>query len=214
MVVNKIIWTENIAYAVGVIASDGNLSKSRKRVQLKCADFELVSNLKKSLNIKEDIKTTKTKTGRTHYYIMFTQPAFYDFLISIGIGPKKSHSIKHVLVPKKFFNDFLRGLFDGDGTFYTFWDTRWKNSFGYQISFSSASKAFISWLKKENTKNFSVKGFIRKGKNVYNLRYVKGDTRNLFKMMYYDKRSLSLARKRVKMIEAFKKEEDMKKKPR
>ena len=106
----------------------------------------------------------------------------------------------------------MRGLFDGDGTFYTFWDTRWPNSFGFQISFASASKDFIEWLKVKNSTLFGVKGFIRKGKAVYNLRYVKGDTRKLFKTMYYDKHLLFLTRKREKMVKSFKKDEAIAKK--
>ena len=205
----EIIWTKNLGYVIGLIASDGNLSKTRKRIQIKSADLELVENFKKALKLKEKIGITKSRKGKDHYYIMFSNKDFYDFLISIGIHPKKSHTIKALNIPERFFCDFLRGFFDGDGTFYTFWDKRWPNSFCFQISFASASKEFIYWLKEENSRLFSVKGFVCIGKNVYNLRYVKGDTRKIFKTMYYNNCSFFLSRKRLKMQEAFKKDEIM-----
>jgi len=179
------------------------LSKIRKRIQIKSADIELFENFKKALKLKRKIGITKSPKGKNHYYIMFSDKDFYNFLISIGIYPKKSHTIKALNIPENLFCDFLRGLFDGDGTFYTFWDKRWPNSFGFQISFASASMEFIHWLKEKNSNLFSVKGFICKGKNVYNLRYVKGDTRKIFKNMYYNNCSLFLPRKRMKMEEAF-----------
>lgn len=200
------VWSRELAYAVGLIASDGNLCAPRKRIQLKAADFELVNNFKRALHLKTKIGTTTTVRGTKHYYIIFTNAPLYDFLNTIGIHPQKSRTIKSVAIPDQLFKDFLRGLFDGDGTFYTFWDTRWQHSFGFQISFASASPTFIHWLKTRNSKLFNVKGFIRKGKAVYNLRYVKGDTRKLFEIMYYDSHLLSLTRKRKKMLAAFKKE--------
>ncbi|MEK7089200.1 MAG: LAGLIDADG family homing endonuclease, partial [Patescibacteria group bacterium] len=204
---NKITWSKELAYASGLIASDGNLCEPRKRIQFKTADIELVENLKIALKVKTKTGVAKSILGKNHYYIIFTDAPLHDFLNSAGIHPRKSRTIKNVKVPNKFFRDFLRGLFDGDGTFYTFWDTRWPNSFGFQISFASASKDFIEWLKVKNSTLFGVKGFIRKGKAVYNLRYVKGDTRKLFKTMYYDKHLLFLTRKREKMVKSFKKDE-------
>ncbi len=79
-------------------------------------------------------------------------------------------------VPDEFFADFLRGLFDGDGTFYTYWDTRWPRSFVYKISFASASSDFIIWFKDRLTQLYRVKGYICKGDGVLNIQYTKGDS--------------------------------------
>ncbi|MEK7641076.1 MAG: hypothetical protein AAB389_03720 [Patescibacteria group bacterium] len=108
-------------------------------------------------------------------------------------------------VPDKFFPDFLRGLFDGDGTFYSFWDKRWPNSFGFQLSFASASFDFVAWLKQKLTDLYNVKGFICKGAGVFNLRYVKGDSKELSDVMYYQERALYLKRKydKIKQIIGF-----------
>ena len=59
-------------------------------------------------------------------------------------------------------------------------------------------------------KLYKVKGFICKDKNVFNLRYVKQSSRKLFLKMYYDKNSLILLRKYVKIKNTLIKDEAIK----
>jgi hypothetical protein len=119
--------------------------------------------------------------------------------VSIGVTPKKSKTIKAVQVPSSYFADFLRGLYDGDGTFWTEWDKRWPNSFVFHIEIASASREFITWLKSQLTRLYNVKGFIKRGAGVFIVRYAKGDSRILYSIMYYKKNSLCLTRKYMKI---------------
>lgn len=198
----KIKWTSNFAYVIGLITSDGNLSKERGRISIKSADKEIIDNFKIALGLKN--KNTKSARGgekiKKYFNVYFRDIAFYKFLNKIGLKPAKSKTIKQVMVPDDFFADFLRGFFDGDGTFYSYWDKRWKSSLVFQTSFASASLDFIKWLKNKLTKFYTVKGFIRKGDGVFNLRYVKRDSRKLFSIMYYRNGLLFLNRKYDKMI--------------
>ncbi len=201
----KIIWSSNFAYAIGLITSDGYLSKNKRHIELKSADKENIINFKKALRLRNRIgKITKTKSGNPHYYLFCGDVIFYKFLNKIGLESRKSKTIKQILVPKEFFNDFLRGLFDGDGTFYTFRDKRWPNAVGYQISFASASREFLEWLQHQLSKLYKTRGFIKIGKGVFNLCFVKRDTRTLFSAMYKKQNILFLRRKYDKIIQAFK----------
>jgi len=201
----KIKWSSNFAYAIGLITSDGNLSPDKRHVSFISTDYQLVHNLKVSLNLKNRIKKRlpKNKRHKTCFVIQFGDIEFYRFLNQVGLQSAKSKIIKQIKVPKKFFADFLRGVFEGDGTFYTFYDKRWPSSFGYQISFSSASLFFVKWLKQSLTNFYKVKGFICKGKGIYNLRYVKRDTKKLYSAMYCSKKSLLLNRKYIKIKKSF-----------
>lgn len=138
----------------------------------------------------------------------------YDFLTSIGLHPAKSKTIRSVIVPDKYFADFLRGEFDGDGTFYTFWDKRWPKSFCYKMAFASASMKFIVWLKNRLTALCNVRGYLHPGNGVINLEYVKGDTRKLAAFMYYRPGLLHLSRKRDKLMRALEFDTSLKIKPR
>lgn len=202
-------WNQNIAYGVGLLTSDGNLSPDGRHFYFISIDRELVENIKKAFKLKNKIVLRSRLRGgiEKYYVIQFGSVALYKALNKIGITAAKSKTIKCVLVPRIYFGDFLRGLFDGDGTFYTFWDKRWPNSFGYQISFASASFPFINWLRNQLALQFYVRGFIRRGDGVFNLRYVKGDSRKIFAAMYHSQGRLFLKRKYNKIKAAFQKDE-------
>ena len=207
----KIKWSSNFAYAIGLITSDGNLSSDKRHIHFKTADLELAEKFKIALGIKN--KIVRTARGgekvKRYFQISFGDINFYRFLNKLGLIAAKSKTIKKVLISNNLFADFLRGLFDGDGTFYSYWDKRWPNSFVFQISFASASLDFIDWLKNKLSRFYRVKGFICKGDGVFNLRYVKGDSEKLYNVMYYKKDLLFLNRKYFKIENALKKNKEL-----
>ncbi len=205
----ELTWTENIAYAIGLITSDGYLA-ARHCIRLGSKDLEQIENFKIALSLKNRIGKNARggETEKKYFYVAFKNKSFYNFLLKIGLTPAKSRTIREVLVPNNVFPDFLRGLFDGDGTFYTFQDKRWPNSFGFKLSFASASPDFILWLKNRLSDLYNVKGYLHKGAGVINLEYTKSDTRILNNIMYYNHELLSLTRKYLKVKTALDKDRD------
>ena len=197
-------WSNNLAYAIGLIAADGCLNKDGRHVWFSSKDQQLIEVFKKSLLLSNKIgrHARGGETDKRYYCITFGDIYFYKFLNDIGLTSAKSKTIKHVEIPFLYFRDFLRGLFDGDGSFYTFRDKRWPNSFSFKLSIASASLDFLTWLKSILNKYYSVKGYIHKGAGVWNLEYVKGDTKKLFTVMYYSKNILRLDRKYCKVRDA------------
>ncbi|MBI2096594.1 MAG: LAGLIDADG family homing endonuclease [Candidatus Sungbacteria bacterium] len=202
-------WSQNTAYGIGLLTSDGNLSPDGRHFYFVSVDRELAENLKTAFQLKNKIvRRSRLRGGIEKYFVIqFGNVSLYRALNKIGITSTKSKTIKSVLIPRIYFSDFLRGLFDGDGTFYTFWDKRWPNSFGYQISFASASFPFINWLMEQLAVRYDVKGFVRRGDGVFNLRYVKRDSRKIFAVMYSPRPRLFLKRKYNKIKTAFQKDE-------
>lgn len=205
----KLKWSPGFAYAIGLIASDGTLNKDGRHIYIKSADKELIENFKKALNTKNKIGRVNERVKRTHFYLNLSDTLFYKFLNQIGLQPTKSKTIQSVEIPEKYFSDFLRGLFDGDGSFYSYYDKRWPKSFGFKLSFASASPNFISWLKEKLTELYNVKGYFHKGDGVMNLEYTKGDSKKLFYAMYYSRNILFLKRKYFKIKAAIKKDETL-----
>src|SRR3989338_5118548 len=204
----KIEWSPNFAYAIGIIASDGCLSRDKRHIFLKYADKELIEKFRTALNIKN--KIGRSGRGGTlekkYFHLTFGDVVFYKFLNKIGLTSAKSKSIKKVNVPKEFFADFVRGLSDGDGSFYVFWDKRWPGSFGFRLSFASASLPFLEWIKGGLARFYNVRGFFHKGKGVMNLEYTKGDSKKLFFAMYHSGNTLFLNRKYYKIKSALEKD--------
>ena len=124
-------------------------------------------------------------------------------MIHIGIYHAKSKTIRAIDIPQKYFADFLRGRFDGDGTFYVYWDKRWPNSFGFKTAFASAIPPFVLWLKGRLAKLYKVKGYLHQGPGVLNLEYTKGDSKKIFHAMHYDTNNLCFSKKYLKMKSAF-----------
>lgn len=200
----KIEWSANFAYALGLLASDGCLSKDGRHVDLTSKDTEQLENFLRALNIDVKITTKHSGTGKKYQRVQFGDVLFYSFLVEIGFTPAKSKTIGPLKIPKKYFFDFLRGSFDGDGCFYSYWDPRWRSSHMFYVEFISASKLHIDWLRNEIFESLAVRGHIGKdGKGLtYQLKYAKKEALEIIAKMYYNPKVVCLSRKRTKIEKA------------
>jgi hypothetical protein len=194
-------WSPAIAYTVGLITSDGCLQKNGRHIDLTSIDIEQLENFAKALGRSFLIGTKSSGANRTAYRIQFSDVAYYDFLLGTGLTPAKSKTMGPLLIPDQFYADFLRGLFDGDGTCNGYMDPRWKSSFMFYTRFCSASKPFIDFIATNNQKLITgLKGGTLGFKNgVYVLSYAKADSHALYKFMYHSEEHLRLTRKYAKL---------------
>jgi len=193
----KIQWSSNFAYAVGLIATDGNLSKDGRHLNFTSKDKELIVTFKKCLDIKNKIgrKTREKSKIKKYFQVQFGDRNFYDFLLSIGLKPAKSKILGKLKLPKKYFADFLRGCIDGDGNIdiHSHPESRHPQ---LRIRLNSASIDFINWVKGEITELVKpAGGWIDHYSGVYILNYGKSDTIKLLNFMYYHKVKSYLGRK-------------------
>jgi hypothetical protein len=202
----KIKWSPNFAYAIGLLATDGCLQKDGRHIDLTSKDEEQLRNFLKALNADFNITLKHSSLGKKYQRVQFSDVLFYHFLLGIGFTPAKSKTIGVIKIPEKYFFDFLRGCFDGDGSFYSYYDPRWKSSFMFYTTFISASKEFIDWLRKEIHKRVDAKGHVTKDSkgSTYQLRYAKRESLKILKKMYYTTTVLCLSRKREKVAKALK----------
>lgn len=197
----RIKWSPEFAYAIGLLTTDGNLSSDGRHFDFSSNDKEQVQNLVDCLNLKNKITVKKSGLGRKSLHVQFGDVNFYKFLLSIGLTSNKSKTIAELDIPDKYFFDFLRGHFDGDGTFYSYFDKRWKSSFMFYTVFISASKKHIDWLRKILSSKLKIHGHISKAvkNSAYQLKYAKAESLKLLPKMYYTNRVICLSRKRSKI---------------
>lgn len=202
----KIKWSANFAYAIGLLTTDGCLYNDGRHMSLTTKDIEQAKNFKKCLDIsvKIGLKASGSVKEKKYYHVQFGDVNFYEFLLSIGLSEAKSKTIGAINIPKEYFFDYLRGSFDGDGTFYSYWDPRWRSSFMFYLEFISASRRHIDWLQKELKEFIGIEGHItRGGKNVcYQLKYAKKESIVIIEKMYYNPNVVCLSRKRKKIEKA------------
>lgn len=202
-------WRSDLAYAIGLLATDGCLAKDGLLIDLTSKDKEQLENFSKCTGVSFNIGSKLNSAGDKCLRIQFKNKIFYDFLLSVGLTPAKSKTIGKLKIPKEYFFDFLRGVFDGDGCFYSYWDPRWRSSHMFYIEFVSASKKHIDWLQKDIYDSLKVKGHIvQDGKGyTFQLKYAKKEAMAIIKNMYYNPSVICLSRKRLKIDKALKIEE-------
>jgi hypothetical protein len=114
-------WLPELAWAVGLIATDGNLSRDGRRLAVVPADYDLLEPLKHCLVLDNRI-TDNHNCGRRYYRLQWSDKLLYDALVRIGLHPAKSLTLGPLVIPDARFADFFRGCIDGDGSIVTYTD--------------------------------------------------------------------------------------------
>ena len=202
----EVLWTPEVAYAVGLIAADGCLSPDGRHLSLVSKDIEQILNLKYCLGLRARLGVhSPGKVCRALYYrIQWGDITFYRFLLDVGLTKNKSQTIGHLKVPDTYFFDFLRGSFDGDGSFYSYYDQRWPRSFMFYLEFISASETHVSWIRERLMHHLGVTGHISRSKSscVLQLKYAKRESLLILKQLYPQTPTTCLSRKRLKIRKA------------
>ncbi len=194
----NIHWSSAFAYAIGLITTDGNLSKDGRHLNMTSKDISQIHLFKKCLCLKNKIgrKAREKSKIKKYFQVQFGDKNFYAFLLSIGLMPNKSKIISSLKIPSIYFADFLRGCIDGDGCINIFNHPESQYP-QLRIRLCSASLKFLKWIKNQITEQIKItNGWIEnKYGNVYVLVYGKSDSIKLLKFIYYNKVKYYLYRK-------------------
>lgn len=201
----KVTWSPELAYAVGLLVTDGSLSIDGRHIDLTSKDEEQLIHFMNCIGKQVLISTKKSAPDAEPVTrIQFSDVVLYRFLESIGLTPNKTKTVGVLAIPDKYFFDFLRGHYDGDGSFYSYYDPRWKSSFMYYLTFLSASKEHILWIRSKLIEFLEVKGHITtsRSSSVIQIKYAKKESLIILKKMYPNKKVVCLSRKRLKIEQA------------
>jgi len=147
-------WSPDVAYVVGLLATDGNLGRKRTAISIVSKDMDLLETVKRCLGVPNGIKPHRGGYSDRCHRLTWRDRAFYDWLRWIGLTPAKSLTLGALAVPDEYFADFFRGCIDGDGSILTYTDrhhTSKDEHYVYErlyVSIVSASFAFIEWLQR------------------------------------------------------------------
>lgn len=198
-------WSSELAYAIGLITTDGNLSTSGRHISLTSKDVPQLKTFLKCIgrpDIRIAVKKGSYRPSITH--VQIGDVVLYDFLLSIGLMPNKTKRLGALAIPEKYLFDFLRGHHDGDGSFYSYYDPRWRSSFMFYLTFISASPAHVYWIREILECKLGVRGHIATAKNscVMQLKYAKREALLILEKLYPRPDVVCLARKRLKIERA------------
>jgi len=197
-------WSLEMAYVLGLIITDGCISKSGT-VSLSMNDKELLEKVKKAMGSEHKVEPSKYQ--KNLYIFHFARENMVKDLEKFGIVPKKSLIVTFPTVPEDYLSDFIRGVFDGDGTIY--FDKRSRNC-PIRTGFYSGSKDFIEKLKDSlESLGMPKKRQIsqQKTKNgiYYGIRYGHKNSLKIFNILYKNTQNgLFLERKYKLFLEGLK----------
>lgn len=193
-------WSSKLAYAVGLLATDGGLVGG-KTVVLVSKDQEQIATYRACIGAEAPIRFNKGA-----YRIQVCDVRFYRWLESLGITPRKSLTLGEIAVPHLFFFDLVRGLLDGDGSVLIHLvrpNPRAYPEHTYErlrVQFYSASRKHAVWLQSQLADRLGLVGWI--GERIrpprsplYTLRYSKHDSVALLERLYADPLAPRLSRK-------------------
>lgn len=116
-------WSTGMAWVLGLLFADGNMEKSNPvfRLNQRSPDgLQKVLNLMRSshmISAKDKMSYKGVISGKIYSFKVWNKKLYND-LLNLGLTPAKSTEMKFPDVPPKYMNHFIRGLYDGDGSFY------------------------------------------------------------------------------------------------
>jgi len=195
-------WSSEMAYVLGLVITDGCVSKSGA-VSLCINDKELLEKVREIMGSTHKITLSKNQENLSCF--RFAREKIIVDLERLGVVPRKSLIVKFPAVPYDYLPDFIRGVFDGDGSVY--FEKRSLKS-PVRSKFVSGSADFIAGLQK-NLEMLGMPGrtiYKQKTKNGWNYSVVFGheDSAKLFAILYKNNpKGLFLERKYKRFLRGF-----------
>lgn len=196
-------FSKEMAYVLGYILTDGCI-RSHRRFTIDSSDIQILKDISKAMNSNIPIKKESNKNG-SWYKLSINRKYMLNKLVELGIGKDKTYNSHMLDIPQEYMRDFIRGVFDGDGSIYSYYktDNRNKKLYTYrkaQIEIASASKTFINDLLVFLNKN--VGHFTKHNSTQSNVMTVRSGYKieDFYEYIYYDN-CLRLERKKEKFDE-------------
>ena len=163
------------AYFLGLLASDGNISPrlTAARIALKAEDADILEKFRSFLGagapaLKDKVQTLKGIKGNPQKVLVLSRKVLVNDLMKLGITPNKSHTLNINCNLKEFKKDFIRGVWDGDGsvTERRFKVTTASECFAFQLQgwiedISGVTLPVKSEVTKNNKNLFNLPGYIK-----------------------------------------------------
>jgi hypothetical protein len=200
-------WSSEIAYACGLMATDGNLSRRKGQMSFVSKDVDQVEALRHCLRLSARIVRAPSSKG-FHHKVQWNDRRLYDWFVDLGLAPAKSRALGQLAVPDEFFADFFRGCVNGDGSVTVYTDRSHSTKKPHCVyerlytSLVSASLPFLDWMRDRLSRALGLTGAIHVDRSarspVWTLRYAKAESIRLIGWMYHSPNVPALARKRLK----------------
>ena len=211
-------WSKEMSYVLGFFAADGYITVNKRGGQFLCVqitDKKLLESIKKVMGAEQAIGVRPPDKSKSNekilYRLQIGSVEMCNDLRALGFSERKTRSLAVPNVPNKYFPDFVRGYFDGDGNVWVgdIHKERKTKTKAILVAFTSGSYGFLKKLQEKLHLHGLGFGYIygsKKG-NYYRLQFSTLSALKLYDLMYNrnikDFLGLYLDRKK-KVFEKFK----------
>ncbi len=193
--------TPTKAYLIGFLAADGSIQKDGGiKIGLSSIDKPFLETIRLLLHSNYPIRDYLTKDGFTVSEFIFRSEKIKQKLSEFGIVNRKTKTFQFPYnLPKELYIDFIRGYFDGDGTFCLAGQYCRASLCGYNQQFLQDVVDIL-----ENQYGIP-KVKIQKDSrgNTYYFQYSQTSAKRLYEIFYKNNPSLYLPRKYEKCLQLF-----------
>lgn len=185
----------NMAWLLGFLAADGCIyqNKNEVKIGLSSVDREILEKIKQELEIENKICDYETNNGFLVSELRWTSVEHKQKLAEYGIIPNKTFCLGlPTKLDKKYWIDYIRGYFDGDGSISLI-----KNGNALRWQVCSATPEILKWIvdvlyEEYNIPKVNIQEWQRKNK-LYAIQYSTSSTLKIYNILYNG--SLCLNRK-------------------
>jgi len=137
-------WMPESAWVLGLIASDGCIPSHEHCVEITMNDLDCLEQAAELIGY--DGPFRKAPHSRCHILQLSSTLMVRD-LLAIGIGPRKSLTLRFPAMPIEMQRHFVRGYFDGDGSLSIYTSRSVNSSLQYaRVALCTSSLAFAEEL--------------------------------------------------------------------
>ena len=188
--------SHNMAYILGFLSADGTVSRNGNRIKigLSSVDRNFLELIKEELGVEKKIFDYETNNGYLVSELQFNSQKIKQKLAEYNVVPGKTETFTFPTnLSKKYWIDFIRGYFDGDGSV----GTAGPSAIRWQICSHRPQvlETIVEFLFEEyGIPKVSVQKNKHGNSFLYTIQYSNNSTRKIFQILYTPN-SLYLPRK-------------------
>ena len=193
----------NMAWIVGFLAADGCVSKKGNAISigLSSVDREILEHIQKEIEIENPIHDFISTQGFNYSELSWTCKEHREELKKYSIVPQKTFILEPPThLDKKYWLDYVRGYFDGDGSV-NFIEVNGKKHYtALRWQVCSATPGVLEFildvLESYGIKKVNIQKQKRQTNDLYCIQYSTNATKEIYKILYSTPSTLFLARKK------------------
>lgn len=171
--------TEAKAYFLGLMFSDGSVSKNQFYIKLK--DEDILLKFRDELQC--DYPILYRESPYKSYCLQVSSQTLCNALIKLGCIPNKTKVLSLPVLRNDLYRHFIRGFFDGDGCLQL-----QDKKYHCRFDLTSASKLFLEQVRPLITAHAKSNGYLGKESkyDVWHLNYSGHQVQNILDWLYED----------------------------